>query len=451
MEFAVEAVSPTRKKVTLTLSAEDVNAAVSKTVAEYRKDLALPGFRKGKVPASVVERRFGGEILSRATQDTVNEAVRKALEAESLTPLSRLEMDTAAVFEKNAPFSCSMQFDVLPSIDFPDYVGLEVEEDAADVSDAEVNDIIERMRESVAEQVDVSEDRLPQDGDTVDVDYAGFEPDDDAKPVDDVKGEHFSIVLGQKQALDDFEALVKTAKAGEEKEGIVSFPEDYGHAPLAGRNVLFRIRLNGIKSRILPEVDDEFAKKTGHEDMEKLRAAIVEHVSGSKKQAARGAAMQKLLNGLLDKVSFDIPESMLESRIERVLGDREVRLQRMGKSLDDLGKPREELREEARVEALEGLRPQVFLMALAEKEKLAVTEREVEIAIYTMAMRAQQDYRQVRDAYQRSGLIYDLRDRLLADKAMELIYSKAVVKTAEAASASGENPAEKAGEDTASV
>ena len=175
-------------------------------------------------------------------------------------------------------------------------------------------------------------------------------------------------------------------------------------------------------------MDEAFAKKTGHDDLEKLRAAIVEHVRNEKKQAARSTSMRALLDSLLSRVTFDIPESMLQSRIERVLGDRRIRLERMGKSLDELGKSEEELREEARAEALESLRPQIFLMALAQREKLSVTEQEVEIAIYTMSMRAGQEYKQVRDAYYRSGLVHELRDRLLADKAMEFIYAKANVK-----------------------
>lgn len=440
MEFAVEAVSTTRKKVALSLTADDVNAAIGKVVAEYRKDVTLPGFRRGKVPASVVERRFGDEIRSRATSEAVNDSLLQALEAESLHPISRPEMDTAALVEKNAPFACSLQFDVLPAIEFPPYEGLDVEEDACEVTDAEVDEIMERLRADMAEQKDVTEARQPRDGDVVEVDYAGFEPDDPSRAVDDVKGEHFSVVLGEDQVLDDFEALVKTALVGEEKEGVVSFPEDYGPASLAGKKVLFRIRLNAIRERILPEADEAFAKTTGHDTLEELRATIAEHSRNEKKHAARSAAMQTLLNGLVAQVTFDIPETMLQSRIERVITDRRIRLERMGQSLDALGKSADELHEEARAEAVERLRPQIFLMALAQKEKLAVTDQEVEMAIYAMALRAGQEYRQLLQAYYRSGLVYELRDRLLADKALEFIYSKANVKTAGAAdaAASGE-------------
>lgn len=425
MECVVEAVTTTRKKVAIVLSAEEVNAAIAGAVAEYRKDLALPGFRKGKVPAGVVERRFGEEIRGRATQDKLQAAVEQALQDNKLIPISGIEMDNSNPFAKDEAFTCSVSFDVLPTIEFPVYEGLAVDQTKAEATEDDIQEIMTRLRDSLAEAVDLTEDRLPQDGDVVDADYAGF--DESGAPVDDVKGEHFSITLGQKQALDDFEALIKTARIGEEKEGPVAFPADYGHAPLAGKTVTFRIKINSIKARQLPEVNDDFAKKVGHDDLEKLRAAIVEHTSSSKAQAARGEAMKKLVDGLLPQVTYDVPESMIQARIGRILNERAMRLQRMGKSLDELGKSKDELTEEAKAEALETLRPQVFLMALARKENLSVSDQEVEMAIYSMAMRAQQDYKQVREAYHRSGLIHELRDRILADKAVECIYSKAVI------------------------
>lgn len=432
MEFVVENVSPTRKKIALTLSADDVNAAINTAVAGYQKDLVLPGFRKGKVPASVVEKRFAEDIYVRATQDRINELLQKTLKDANLTPVSSMEMDNHEAFARNQEFKCAIAFDVLPDIEFPNYEGLEVEQAGSDVSDEDVNEIIERLRGNMAALVDVTEDRLPQDGDTVDVDYSGV--DEEGNKVDDVQGEHFGVALGQGQALADFEALVKTAKVGEEKTGPVKFPDDYPHKPLAGKTITFTIKVNTIQTSQKPEVDDDFAKKMGQEDVEKLKASIVEHISASKAQAARGEAMKKLVDGLVDQVNFEIPEAMLNARIDRVMHEHSMQLQRMG--IDDLRKEKaeEEKREEAKKEALETLRPQVFLMALAQKENLTVNEQEVEMAIYGMAMRAQQDYKKVSEAYHKSGLIHELRDRILADKAMELVYSKAKVTPAPAKS-----------------
>ena len=268
----------------------------------------------------------------------------------------------------------------------------------------------------------------------MDVDYSGT--DEEGNKIDDVQGENFGVALGQGQALPDFEALVKTAKVGEEKTGPVNFPADYPHKPLAGKTVIFTIKVNKIQTSQKPEVNEEFAQKVGQESLEKMKASIVEHVSATKAQAARSEAMKKLIDGLLEKVSFEIPDSMLNARVERVVQEQAMKLQRMG--LDDLRKDQaqEEKREEAKKEALETLRPQVFLMALAQKENITVNDQEVEMAIYGMAMRAQQDYKKVSEAYHKSSLIYELRDRILADKALEMVYSKAKINEVPAVSLS---------------
>ena len=243
------------------------------------------------------------------------------------------------------------------------------------------------------------------------------------------------MALGQGQALPDFEALVKTAKVGEEKTGPVNFPADYPHKPLAGKTVIFTIKVNKIQTSQKPEVNEEFAQKVGQESLEKMKASIVEHVSATKAQAARSEAMKKLIDGLLEKVSFEIPNSMLNARVERVVQEQAMKLQRMGLDLRK-DQAQEEKREEAKKEALETLRPQVFLMALAQKENITVNDQEVEMAIYGMAMRAQQDYKKVSEAYHKSGLIYELRDRILADKALEMVYSKAKINEVPAVSLS---------------
>ena len=418
MEFVVENLSPTRKKIAFTLTADDVNAAINTAVKGFQKDLSLPGFRKGKVPASVVEKRFGEDVYARATQDEINGLLQKTLKESGLTPVSSMEMDNHDAFARDTEFKCNVTFDVLPEIEFPNYEGLEVDQAKADVSDDDVNEIIENLRGRMAELTEVTEDRLPQDGDTV------------------VQGENFGVALGQGQALPDFEALVKTAKVGEEKTGPVSFPADYPHKPLAGKTVIFTIKVNKIQTSQKPEVNEEFAQKVGQESLEKMKASIVEHVSATKAQAARSEAMKKLIDGLLEKVSFEIPDSMLNARVERVVQEQAMKLQRMG--LDDLRKDQaqEEKREEAKKEALETLRPQVFLMALAQKENITVNDQEVEMAIYGMAMRAQQDYKKVSEAYHKSGLIYELRDRILADKALEMVYSKAKINEVPAVSLS---------------
>lgn len=426
MDFAVESVTPTRKKITLTLKAEDVNAAIDKIVADRAKTISLPGFRKGKVPHNVVEKRLGEEIYAAATQEALDSALSDALEQEKLHPLSGVDLDNGNAVKRDEVFSCVMTFDVLPDIAFPNYVELPVNQDLVVLNEKDVDDIIEHLRSDMAEHHEITEARLPEDGDQVDVDYDGFE---NGEPVDDVKGTHFTLVLGQKQALPDFEAIVKTVKPGEEKEGTVNFPEDYGHKPLAGKAITMKVKVNSISSRILPVVDDAFALKAGAESLEKLRESIKEHVEASKKQQVRAEAMQALLDGLMQDLTFELPKTLVESRTRRLLSDRFGRLARTG-AMPEEGE-REKMEAEAKAQAEEDLKPQVFLMTLARKEGLDVHPQEVEMQIYSMAMRAGQDYQKVSDAYRRSGLVHEIHDRILADKGMDFIYSKAVITEVE--------------------
>lgn len=430
MEFNAQDLTPTRKKVEFSLTAAEVSQAIQKCLVAYQKDLNLPGFRKGKVPLNAIMRRYGDEVKDKATSELVNSTVEKVFVDAGLHPISRLDMDNQEVFKEDTEYKFSISFDVLPVINFPNYEGLEVKEYKEIPSAKDVDDVLIRLAEQGSALIDITEDRQAADGDVVDVDYAGF--DEKNEPVDDVKGEHFSLTLGQKQALDDFEALVKTAKVGDEKSGLVKFPEDYGHKPLAGKEVTFKIKLNKIQAKQLPEFNDDFSKLMGFETMVALRDSVTEHLGSSLAQRGRDKAMQELLEIIMKDVEFELPASMKAVRIERIVGDRQYRLERIGKKLEDLGKTPEDLQAEAEAEAVLSLKPQVFLMALAAKENLTVTENELDMALYQMAMRERQeamDFQKLREAYYRSGLINELRDRLMADKALEMVYSKAKIET----------------------
>ncbi len=416
MECTVENLNPTRKKITVTLSGDEVDSAINAELTAYRKDLSLPGFRRGKVPTSVIERRFGEEVLARATQQKVNKALDEALREQNIEPLSNSEYGGDNAFKRGQDFTCTLTFDVLPDIDFPVYEGLSVEQAKAEVTEEDINAVIEKLRERMATSVPTDEKRLPADGDTVDVDFDGFEND---TPIQDVTGRHFVINVGENQVLPDFEALVKSIEPGDKGEGPVAFPADYAHEGLAGKTITMKITVNSINRRELPEVDDEFAKKVGLDSLEKLNDSIREHELETKKNEAKGAAIKTLLEGLIEGVEIPLPEGLLKSRVARFLEN--------NKASGEKAEPTQEEQETAQKEAEHDLRPEVFLMALGKKEKIEVTDQEVDMHIYSMAVRARQDYQQVRDIYQRTGLIHELRDRILADKAMDYVYSKAQV------------------------
>mgnify|MGYP002226442588 CR=1 FL=1 len=195
--------------------------------------------------------------------------------------------------------------------------------------------------------------------------------------------------------------------------------------------------MNKIQTSQKPEVNEEFAQKVGQESLEKMKASIVEHVSATKAQAARSEAMKKLIDGLLEKVSFEIPDSMLNApRRARGAGTGHEAPAHGPRRTSARTRLRKKSAKKPRRKPSKTLRPQVFLMALARRKNITVNDQEVEMAIYGMAMRAQQDYKKVSEAYHKSGLIYELRDRILADKALEMVYSKAKINEVPAVSLS---------------
>ncbi|MDD6088328.1 MAG: trigger factor [Desulfovibrionaceae bacterium] len=443
MESVVENVSATRKTLTLSFTAEEVNALLDEGVASYRNDVALPGFRKGKVPATMIEKRFGDEIRATVTQNTLQKNVDAALREKNLRPVGGMNADYSTLFARNIGFACKVTFDTLPEIDFPVYEGVEVNQDkVADVTDADVAAVLDQLQHNYADVVNASEVRCPKEGDAAVVDYEGF--DEKGEPVADVKGVNLTVNIGKGEVLPDFEALLKSVKVGEEKEGPVAFPENYAHKPLAGKTVTFKVKLTAIRETILPELNDELAKRTGQDSMESLKEAIRENLRLQWIQGARGRAMDALLNGLLENLSFELPEKMVEDRTQRIKDDHLYQLRRAGQTPEKLGKTDEDMTKEAREEAIESLRPQVFLMALAQKENLSVSDYEISLAVYNIAQRAGRDYNELLDSYKKSGFIFDLQDRLLADKGMEFVYSKAKITEVDPNAAPDEDVKEEA-------
>ena len=430
MEYTVEDISPVKKKVNITTEPKEVEAAIMGAVALYRTSVQLDGFRKGKAPASVVEKRFRDQIYGEARQDLINVHINDVMQKLDVTPVSGLNLSGESAFEKDSPCTYSMEFEVLPAFELPPYEGIEVEQEKVDITDADVDEVLARIRRDHAKLVPVDGVGPAVDGQVVNIDFSAFE---DGKPVEGLGATGFDLALGERQALEDFEKLVKTVRLNEEGEGEISFPDDFLASDLAGKTLTMKVRVHAIKARQEPELNDDLAKLAGAESLEKLREGIAESYRRSRESLNKGAAEKKILDQLLKLVDFPLPDSLLEVQIRSLLADLRVRLERQGKSLDSLGKSEEALRAEVLPQATEITRSQVLLLAIAKKENLQVSEQEVTMQLYQLCLRTGEDFKQVREDYERSGMIFTLRDRMLADKAMEAVYARAKVTEVEPA------------------
>ena len=428
MEYKVEDLSPVKKQINITVPVDEVNAALAATIAMYRTNVDLKGFRKGKVPSSVIEGRFKKEVYSEATQDLVNVHINEVMGDSEFTPVSRIDFDGGELV-RDEEFTYSISFEVMPEFELPSYEGFEVEEEKVVVDEKEVDEVIDRIRGNMAENVAVAETRAAKDGEIAVIDFAAYE---NGEAIEGVSAENFQMSLGDKQALEDFEALVKTITVGESGEGEVTFPEDFINPEFAGKTVNMKVTVHAIQEKKLPELDDELAKKAGGFDsVEKMREAVVESYKTSRDQLNKSQAQKTMLDALLKTVEFPLPESMVDQHVDSLIQERIERLERQGKSIESLGKTPEELRAEVRPEAEEIAKTQIFLIAAAKKEGVEVTEQEVDMQLHQIAMRSGQEFHVVKDYYSKNNLLFSLRDRLLADKAMDAIYEKANVTEVE--------------------
>lgn len=425
MEYNVEELSPTQRKISVTVPAQDVNAAMDAAVREYGAGLSLDGFRKGKVPASVVEKRFPREVLTRATDNLVNAEIPKAMEETKLRPINRIQFDGQRV-ARDSDYAFSFSFDVLPEITLPeDFSAMSVEVPSEELTEAEGEEIMGRIRKSLASLEPVTEDRVAAYNDVVRVDVHGTH---DGKDVEGMKVENYSMQLQEPKEGGknlEIDAVILTLKPGEEGTGIMNCPDDYPDPELRGKDVEFTVKLHSISKEVLPEMDDELAKKVGFENIEGLRDMVLQQAKAGKLRDVRLLGQNKLLASVLDGMDFPLPESMVNLHFGEYMAEQRNRMMSQGANSgminDSLSNAREEGLEAARVQA----KSQAFLTALAFREGIEVTEQDLTRQIMQMAQESRQDFNKLADALVESGRIDDLRDKILASKALDFMYTQA--------------------------
>lgn len=424
MDYTVTEVSPVETKIEVKVPAEEINASLMATTAIYRQNMDLRGFRKGKVPSSIVESKFRTQIMREAANDLMNVHINEIMSNLKYLAIAKLDVSPVELVKDQA-IDYVITFEHCPNFELPAYEGLEVEEEEALASDAEVDQVIERIRGNLAELKVVKEARLPKDGDVV---VVSFNATENGEPVPGVRAENFQLSLGEGQALEDFEALVKKTMPGADNTGTMSFPADFINQDLAGKTVDLNITVHIIKEKELPPVDDELAKKAGSfEGLAKLKEAISKSYVQSRQQLFKAAAQKKLLDAMLASVDFALPPSLVEEQVNLLVDDAKHKIERTGKAPEALGKSDEELRKEFEPKALEIVKSQLLLIKLSDKEGIETTPQEMDAYFMQVASRTGQDVLAVKQHYEQNGLVIPVRDKILADKAMELVYSKAKV------------------------
>ncbi|MBQ4133225.1 MAG: trigger factor [Desulfovibrionaceae bacterium] len=430
MKYTVTDLSKVKKSVQINVPAEDVDAKIKFMVKDLVRDLKLPGFRPGKVPHSVAEKRFKAQIYKEATTALVNECAAEAVKQMNVTPITEIDYDGPELVERGKEFDFSFSFEILPDFELPAWEGLEIEEEIEPYDEARTDETIERIRLQMSELKPLEVSRPPLDGEVAFVDFSAT--DDEGNPVEGFRGTGYQLTIGRGQLQEDFEAIIKKLAPGESGEGQVKLDENINNE-FAGKTINVKATVVSLAERVLPEITEEFAEKIGAGSVENMRSSIEKAHRENLKRFAKENSQGKLLDSLIEQVEYDLPETMVASRQNALMAEFRAEMRRAGKpDPKDWDMTEAEVEADLLKQAQKFVKGEMFLLKIAEKEKITVTPQEMEAYLVDIAQRSGLDPRQLQEYYHNNNLMHTLVDRIRTEKALDLIYDRAKVTEVEA-------------------
>ncbi len=395
--------------------------AQDKAFKKLAQNVNIKGFRKGKAPLDMVKKQISEqEILIEAVQNVAQEALEAGLDETKVEPISRPELGVESVDVNKTVLKFT--FAVNPEVTLGDYKDLKVKKASAKVTKKEVEAKLEELRQQFAELV-LKEEGAVEAKDTAVIDFEGFK---DGVAFEGGKGENFSLEIGSNTFIPGFEDALIGMKSGEEKDVEVSFPEDYQAEHLAGQPVIFKVKVNEIKVKELPELNDDFAKEVNHKEtdtLEALTAKFEEELKAEKATKVEEDYKNEVLTKVMDNATVEIPDVLIDQETDTMVQDFQARLQQQGFSLEQYsqitGQDMAALREQMRMDALGKVKVRLVLHAIAEKEAIEVSAEEIEAEYKNVSEQYQMDIEQIKQLASVETISYDLRLR----KAYDLIFA----------------------------
>ena len=417
-----------KREIELEIPAENVQKATEKVAREIARVARVPGFRPGKAPVTLIRRRFADDIQGEVVQSLVPEFLEKVLDEKKLVPVTRPEVDHVH-FHEGEPLKFRAVFEVLPEFDLGDYKNLEVRVEGAEIGEPQVDKAIEELRERSATYVPV-EGRAAKDGDYALIKLIGTS----VGGGDPVQADNILCHVGAEETLESFTQNLRGGLPGETKRFETRYPDDYPDPKLAGKTYNYSVELQGIKEKKLPELNDEFAKDTAGEEggvstLAELRQKVREKLDAAKEQQREAQAREKILELLVKRHDFPVPQSLVEHQMD-------VRLERVVRSLAAQGvDPRAvnvdwvSMRRRQHDRAVDDVKAELLLDRIATAEKIEATDEDVEKEIAALAGHSGESAEVVRARLTKQGALDRMKSKLRSDKTIEWLYRTARIET----------------------
>ncbi len=432
MAVTIENTAPCRKRLRVEVDAERVAGTRAEIVQEFRKVANIPGFRPGKAPEPMVEKRYAGEIDEELRKRLIPESYREALAGQKLKVVGYPQVESVE-YQPGRPLIYTAAVDIAPEFPLPDYKGIPLKKKTVEVKDEDVAKTLESVREQQTDFVTV-EGRALRTGDFAVVSYTGVA---DGKPISelapDAKGlgenKDFWLLISSESFLPGFCNQLLGAQAGEKRQVLVDFPADFPQQPLAGKKATFFVDIISIKEKKLPELNDELAKKLGVESLEKLKDTARKSLLADAESQQNGDLRRQIIDYLLSRAVFDLPESLVQQETRGIVYDvvRENTLR--GATKEQLEEKKNEIFGFAAKNAQDRLRTSFILDAIAQAEQIKVEEGEVEERIQQLARRSRTTPDRLKAQLAEKGGLDEIEEQILVGKTLDFLVANAKIET----------------------
>lgn len=428
MSVKVEKLEKNMAKLTIEVGADEVEKALQESYQKQKNQIAVPGFRKGKVPRAMIEKMYGPEIFY---QDAINimipDAYDKAVDECGEDIVSSPEIDVVSI-KKGEPFVFTAEVALKPPVELGKYKGVSVDKVDITVSDEDVDKAIEKERENNARNIEVT-DRPVKDKDSIILDFEGFV---DGVAFEGGKGEDHPLTIGSGAFIPGFEDQLIGAKIGEECEVKVKFPDDYQAKELASKDAVFKCTVKQIKEKELPALDDEFASEVSEFDtLEEYKADVRKNLEVAKEKEAKEEKESKVIEAIVNDAKMDIPEAMITTQQNQMVDEFAQRMTMQGLSMEQYyqftGASHDRLLEQVRPQAEQRIKARLVLEAIAKAENITATDEEVEEELKTIAEAYQLEVDKVKESMPEKSL-EGIREDIVVKKAAEFAVNNAKEK-----------------------
>lgn len=425
MSLQVEKLEKNMAKLTVEVPAEQFEAALKTSFQKNKNKFSIPGFRKGKAPQAMVEKMYGVGVLYDDAIDTLLDSTyADAVKESGLDIVSRPEIGIEQI-EKGKTFIYTALVAVKPEVTLGEYKGVEVEKAKPEVTDADVEAELKKVQDQNSRMVNV-EDRAVEDGDHTVIDFEGFV---DGQPFEGGKSEAYPLVIGSHSFIDTFEEQLIGKNIGDEVEVNVTFPAEYHAAELAGKPAVFKVKIHEIKTKELPELNDEFAGEVSEfETMDEYKSDIRAKLAETKQQQATTENENNVVEKVVENAAMEIPDAMVDEQVREMINDYARRMQSQGISLEQYmqftGMTIEKLQEQSRPQAEKRIRTRLVLEAVVAAENIQVSDEAVDAEIAKMAETYKMEADKVRSIMGEAG-IAQMKEDMAVQEAVDFLVAEA--------------------------